>query len=122
MRAKEFITEDLKQSDEFRPEHDAVLPRSINFPEMSGKYYDMYRMGMNIAGQGNSSNMEAKTGVVASNLMFTAYTDEELEMVEKMAKEMGQSVNHLVKQKSKEPNDTYTHSPVAKRPPLPRRK
>ena len=115
MKASEIITEALKDNDIIHPEHEAVMSKTVKFPDITNQYYHMYRLGMNLAGQsGADTKMTAKSSAMANNLIITPYHDTEMKMVKNAAREMGHPTEEIVKSKSQEPGSVNTASPVAR--------
>ena len=61
------------------------------------------------------------TSVLGNDLMTVGYTEEEREIIMKSAKAMGITSIQVTDKQSKEPNDTYTQSPVQPKGPIKRK-
>lgn len=123
MKINEIITESLKK---FQLPHDdnaAVSNKAVYFPNIPSHYYDMYRMGVNVAGQGKDkkSTMKAKYIAPANTLMFNPYTEEELEMVKSTGKDFGEHHAQMVSDESHEPDQVNNVSPIQQRGPIKRK-
>jgi len=91
--------------------HQAAIPGLTTIPDWPGMYYNMYRLGVHLAGSPENPNDNA--GPFRNEMTFTTYTDIEEEMVKHSAKEMGVKLNVLSSKDSIETADTNTTSPVA---------
>jgi len=91
--------------------HEAAIPGLKTVPDWPGWYYPMYRMGIHLAGSPNNQPNEA--GPFKNEMVFTTFTDAEEKMLKHSAKEMGVKLKTISGNKSKEPTDTNTASPVA---------
>jgi hypothetical protein len=121
MKINEIITEALKTFQLPNAEHKAVANKQVYFPDIPSHYYDMYRMGVNIAahdGKVHKSEMNARYVAPANTLMFNPYTEEELDMVKATGKDFGEHHVHMVADDSREPDKTNTVSPVQQRGPI----
>lgn len=99
------------------PHHDAVIKNLTNFPDLAGRYYDMYRFGVSMAGMPRPENDMAPTGPWKNDLLTAAYTEADEEIIKASAKAMGLKMTTLSSNRSDEPQGTNTTSPVAKRKP-----
>jgi hypothetical protein len=95
--------------------HAAAIKGLTTIPDWPGYYYNMYRLGVHLAGSPENPNEEK--GAFANEMVFTTYTDVEEKMLKHSAKEMGVNLLTLSSNKSKETDDTNKSSPVAKRKP-----
>ena len=77
-----------------------------------GWYYNMYRMGVHLAG--SPDNPPAEKGAFANEMTFVTFTPEEEEMLKHSSKEMGVKLNVMSGKESIETDFTNKTSPVAK--------
>ncbi len=77
------------------------------------QYYQYYRFLIAVAGYPEDSHVPL-TSVVRDWPMTVAYTKQEKEMIDKVAKRMGISPTEIAYEGSKELPDTFTVSPVMK--------
>jgi len=131
MRAKEFII--LREADDtgvsdgsgthpghvnngqrnkINPEHDDAIPGMVTIPDWPGQYYNMYRLGVHMAGSPN--NASEHEGPAANEMVLTQFTDVDTEMINHSAKALGVKIKALSSMGSNEPKETNTTSPVAK--------
>lgn len=111
MRAKEFVNENTFAKLDLK---DPTLTNARVYPG-ADQYYDFYRMSLDLAKSHHEvANEKTKDGVVSNNPMAFAYTDEEAKMLDKTAKGRGFKSKTTSAGKSKEMDDTYAVSPVAK--------
>lgn len=92
--------------------HSSAIKGMQTITDWPGMYYKMYRMGVHLAG--SPENPPDHEGAFSNEMMFTTYTAEEQEMLDHSAKEMGVNLKSLSSDKSKEPDETNTVSPIAK--------
>lgn len=120
MKINEIITESLKKFQLPNDEHAAVANKAVYFPNIPSHYYDMYRMGVNVAGQGKDkkSDMDSKYIAPANTLMFNPYTEEELDMVKATGRDFGENHAQMVNDESHEPDQVNNVSPVQQRGPI----
>lgn len=93
--------------------HEAAIKGLKTIPDWPGYYYNMYRLGVHLAGSPENPNDDV--GPFRNEMTFTTYTDVEEKMLNHSAKEMGVKLKALSSNKSSEPDDTNTASPVATR-------
>jgi hypothetical protein len=84
------------------------------YPEMPGYYYDMYRFGVHMAGSPDDHHPMDKRSAAGNHLTTLAYTSADQEIINKSKKAMGLKNKRIASDKSTEPNDTNTVSPIAK--------
>jgi len=92
--------------------HATAIPGMSTIPDWPGQYYNMYRLGVHLAG--SPENPNDKKGPFANEMVFTTYTDEEAEILKHSAKEMGVKIKPLSSKDSVETDGVNTTSPVAK--------
>ena len=95
--------------------HAAAIKGLQTIPEWPGQYYNMYRLGVHMAG--SPENPSDDHGAFSNEMVMTAYTDVEQDMINHSAKELGVKIKALSSDKSQEPEETNTVSPIAKRRP-----
>ena len=123
MRASEFINESA--STDSKPDmskaakdHGASIKGAMSIPSISmnksnGSSYLQYRFGIAMAGAPEFPTQAA--GAFAGDPLLSSYTDEELEIVNFAAKQVGAGhVKRLSSNRSDELSNTNTTSPVAK--------
>jgi hypothetical protein len=131
MRAKEFIV--LREADDtgvadgsgthpghkhsgkrdkINPEHDAAIPGLVTIPDWPGQYYNMYRLGVHMAG--SPHNKSEHEGIANNEMVMTQFTDAETDMINHSSKALGVKIKALSSKGSQEPKETNTTSPVAK--------
>jgi hypothetical protein len=130
MRAKEFVI--LKEDDggvsdangthpghvhngkrnKIHPNHEAAIPGMVTIPDWPGHYYDMYRLGVHMAG--SPHNKSEHQGFAANEMVLTQFTDVDTEMINHSAKALGVKLKAITKKGSNETPETNTTSTVAK--------
>lgn len=91
--------------------HATAIPGLTTVPDWPGQYYNMYRMGVHMAG--SPENPSSDEGVFANEMVFTTYTDGEAEILKHSAKELGVKLKVLSSRDSVETDFTNVNSPVA---------
>jgi len=104
-------------SGEFHPEHQSVIKSMTSYPEYPGFYYNMYRFGVNMAGNLHDEHDMAQQSHTANQMLTLAYTDTDREIIEKSQKNMGIKGKAITTANSQEPETTNKTSPIAKRKP-----
>jgi len=94
------------------PHHSSAIKGMQTIPDWPGIYYKMYRLGVHLAG--SPDNPPDHEGAFSNEMMFTTYTEEEQDMLNHSAKEMGVKLKALSSNKSREPEETNTTSPINK--------
>jgi hypothetical protein len=131
MRAREFITEEASQAfnsvdhDEStgrrrskdkhqkgRPDnwYIATSPGAMAIDNID-KYYDLYRLGMIMAG-GPNNDIADEESYVANSPILSGYTDEDDNKIKYAAKRLGGKIRNIAPPGSREPQDTQKQSPV----------
>jgi hypothetical protein len=131
MRAREFITEDGAQAfdalahdestgrrrprDNHHKGHPQqwyadVSPGAMRIDNID-KYYDLYRLGMIMAG-GIKDDVADEESWVANSPILSGYTDEDDEKIKYAAKRIGGVVKNIAPPGSREPKDTQKQSPI----------
>ena len=113
MRANEFISED-KHS--IPKDQRAAIRGAVTTPKgnmSTGSAYLNYRMGIALAGAPEFPTKA--TNEIGGDPLFSTYTDEELEIINYAAKQVGAApVKRITNNRSEELSNTQTVSPVAK--------
>jgi hypothetical protein len=112
MRINELLVEGGKK---LRSSHEEAISGLQTFPALNmntGDAYKAYRFGVALAGAPEVPTDE--TSPFAGDYTMKSYTDEEQEMVDYAAKQMGVTGITKAKKGSNEPKGTNTTSPVAK--------
>jgi hypothetical protein len=110
MRAKEFITEESLDNDKA-----AAIKGAVSLPDatINGSSYTNYRFGLAMAGAPDYPT-KAK-GALGGDPLLSTYTDEELEIINYAAKQVGAGrVKRLSSNRSTELSNTNKQSIVAK--------
>lgn len=118
MKIKDIITETDHHADvkELAPEHQAALYDTVSIPGISmnksnGSSYAQYRFGLALAGAPDFPTKAA--GAVAGDPLLSAFTDQELEMINSAAKMVGAgAVKRVGNNRSEELSNTQKVSPV----------
>jgi hypothetical protein len=106
MRIKEVINE------EFSSRKSATMSTAFEYPQMtSANPYDMYRFSVAMADHTNPP----PEGVLSNHGLTVAYTDEDEKIIKAAERITGHRGKLTAKRGSKEPEDTNTASPVAKK-------
>ena len=121
MKIKDIITENEHQANvkELPAEHQAALYNTVSIPGVSmnksnGSSYTQYRFGLALAGAPDFPTKAA--GAVAGDPLLSAFTDQELEMINKAAQMVGAgSVKRVGNNRSEELSNTNKQSPVPAR-------
>ena len=92
--------------------HATAIPGLTTIPDWPGQYYNMYRMGVHLAGSPENPNDDH--GPFANEMVFTTFTDVEEDMIKHSAKELGVKLNVLSSMDSVETDGTNTTSPISK--------
>jgi hypothetical protein len=98
--------------DAINPDHEAAIPGLVTIPDWPGQYYNMYRLGVHMAG--SPHNPSEHEGVANNEMVITQYTDVDTEIINHSAKALGVKVKALTKKGSVEPKGINVASPVAK--------
>jgi hypothetical protein len=110
MRAREFIRESARK---FKDKKSGPMSHTQAFPDLpSNNPYKAYRFGMAMANE----KMQHKTGPADEYAVLVAYSKGEEEIIDQAAKKMGIKGRTISDRGSREPQDTETSSPVAKKP------
>lgn len=136
MRASEFITEHADAmadgigssmgGGKHRPNaklnkiQHAAIPGLKTTPDLPSHYYDMYRLGIHMAGSPDNQKMDPRSAV-ANQMAMVAYSKADADIINKSAKEMGIDLNVLSDTGSKELDDTNTKSPTLNPGPIKRK-
>lgn len=134
MRAKEFIREEaeavdagtsigtgsVKSKTKLNKIHHDAIPGLKTAKDLPSHYYDMYRLGVHMAGSPADQKMDPRSAV-ANQMAMLAYTPAEAEIIKKSAKEMGINLSTLSDAPSSELSDTNTKSPVFNPGPIKRK-
>lgn len=121
MKIKDIIVESDHGADfkKLAPEHQAALYDTVSLPGVSqnksnGSSYTQYRFGIALAGAPDFPTKAA--GAVAGDPLLSAYTDQELEMINSAAQMVGAGpVKRVTNNRSEELSNTNKTSPVAPR-------
>ena len=111
MKIRDIIVETAKQYDDVHDDHKSVFAQAVKFPTITNQYYAMYRMGMDIAGQGDTKLL-AKSSAIANNLVMIAYHPKEMEMIKSSAKNLGHPIENVSNSHSHEPDTVNKVSAV----------
>lgn len=90
-----------------------AIPGMKRYKDSAAHYYDMYRMGVHMAGSPEEQQM-SDTGPTSNEFVTIAYTDADEEIIKKSAKAMGFKSAPVTSKGSKESENTNTSSIVAK--------
>jgi hypothetical protein len=117
MRAYEFLSES-----EMHDWHKQGLPGMKSLHNV-GQYYDIYRLGLAMAGAGNKKDPLSfePDGVTEDNPTTLSYTQAEEDIINAALKHIGASATQISSRISSEPTDTYHKSPVANLGPVKRK-
>jgi hypothetical protein len=115
MKIREVIVETAKEYSDVHDDHSAVFSMAVAIPDIAGHYYEMYRAGVDVAGQSGQGGLEARKTPVGNNMLMMAYHPIEMEMIRATAKNMGHDLMHISPGVSREPDATHTTSPVRQR-------
>lgn len=114
MRAIEFVLED-KHS--LPKDQKAAIRGAVTTPAgnmSTGSAYLNYRMGIALAGAPEYPTK--KENDINGDPLFSTYTDEELEIINYAAKQVGATpVKRITNNRSEELSNTFKTSPVAKK-------
>ena len=121
MKIKDIITETDHHANpkDLSPDQQAALSNTISIPGISmnksnGSSYAQYRFGLALAGAPDFPNKAA--GAIAGDPLLSAYTEEELAMVNAAAKMVGAGeVKRMTNNRSEEMSNTNKQSPVPAR-------
>lgn len=100
-------------------QHDAI-PGMKTAPDLPSHYYDMYRLGVHMAGSPAKQKMDPRSAV-ANQMAIIAYSAADAEIINKSAKDMGIALNVLSDAGSTELADTNTKSPALNPGPIKRK-
>lgn len=113
MRANEFISEDVHK---LPKEHSAAIRGAVTMPAgnmSTGSAYLNYRFGLALAGAPEYPTKT--TNDINGDPLLSTYTDEELEIINYAAKQVGGGkIKKLSSNRSTEISNTNVVSPVAK--------
>ena len=93
--------------------HKDAIPGLTRHKDTGSHYYDMYRMGVHMAGSPDEQNPSAAMST-GNEFATLAYTDAEEHIIKKSAKAIGWKGRPMTSKGSKEQKDTNKVSPVAK--------
>lgn len=121
MKIREILTERDHHANikDLAPEHQAALYDTVSIPGISmnksnGSAYAQYRFGLALAGAPDFPTKAA--GAVAGDPLLSAFTDQELEMINSAAKMVGAGpVKRMGNNRSEELSNTNKQSPVPAR-------
>lgn len=123
MRAREFLQENDESSSagggdtgRKRPLHKHqknVMPGATRYPDTPAHYYNMYRFGVHMAGSPDNEHGFDPAGPSGNEMVTLAYSQADLDIIEKSAKAMGFRGARMTAHGSVEPGDTYITSPVS---------
>lgn len=102
-----------KKRDKFEKSSRDSIPGMTRYKDTAAHYYDMYRMGVHMAGSPDHQTM-ADTGPTSNEFVTLAYTDAEEKIIKKSAKAMGFTGVGISSKGSKETDNTNKVSPIAK--------
>jgi hypothetical protein len=91
--------------------HKDAIPGLKRHKDTGSHYYDMYRMGVHMAG--SPGNQDADAALSTGNEFATiAYTDADEEIIKKSAKAMGWKGRPMTSKGSKESSDIHKQSVI----------
>ena len=96
------------------PHHASAIKGMTTYPEFPGWYYNMYRFGVDMAGNQHEDHNYVQQSHSANELSTYAYTEADKLIIDKSKKNMGVKGKTLTSNKSEEPDGINKHSPVAK--------
>lgn len=131
MRAHEFIAENVddstatglgskKAGGKLSSMHHDAIPGLKTMPNLPSHYYDMYRLGVHMAGSPDAQKMDARSPI-ANQMAVMAYSPEEHEIINNSAKALGINLQSLSDDHSSESKDTNKVSPHHNPGPIKRR-
>lgn len=91
--------------------HKDAIPNMKRHMDSGSHYYDMYRMGVHMAGSPNDQDPGAAMST-GNEFATIAYTDADEEIIKKSAKAMGWKGRPMTSKGSKESSDTHKQSVV----------
>lgn len=97
--------------DQINLDHKDAIPGLATIPDWPGQYYNMYRLGVHMAG--SPHNKSEHHGMASNEMVLTQYTDVDSEMINHSAKELGVKIKALSPKGSSEPKGTNTKSTTA---------
>ena len=113
MRAKEFIPEGKKSSEQLPKSARASLPNAEYWPELDNSTpYHAFRFSVAMAGQ-PKHDMPKEGPTHGQKLVTIGYTKADKEIVDSTAKSLGYKGKPLSTDKSEEEPDVNIQSPVA---------
>jgi hypothetical protein len=105
------------QRGQMHPHHKSAIKGMTIYPEYPGYYYNMYRFGVNMAGNLHDDHDMAQTSNTANEMVTLAFSEADKEIIEKSMKNMGIKGKVMTGDESSEPRETNKTSPIAKRKP-----
>ena len=99
---------------DIHPHHKSTIKGMTTYPEYPGYYYNMYRFGVNMAGNQHGDHNMDQHGPHANQMITLAYTDGDKKIIKQSMKNMGIKGQVVTADDSLEPDDTNNTSPVAK--------
>ena len=103
-----------KKRDKFPKASRDSIPGMTRYKDTAAHYYDMYRMGVHMAGSPDDHHDMADTGPTSNEFVTLAYTDEDQKIIKNSARAMGFKGVGVSSKGSKETDNTNKVSPVAK--------
>ena len=119
MRYSEFISEEAESK--MHAWHERCIGGMRAMPDIN-QYYDLYRFGMAMASAGRpASEIGDAYGLTGDNPTTLSYTDGEEKIVNAALAKLGKTSRRITTQKSEEPEDTNTQSPMQSKGPIKRK-
>lgn len=117
MRWKEFST--LIERQEFSSNQQDAIPngKSVGVDPPPGgpvNFYYKYRLGVKMAGSPDNPHSYDSGGQYVDDMVMIGYTEADNKIIDNATKSFGYKQRNVAGGQSKETNDTYTISPVAK--------
>lgn len=117
MKINEIISEArVVRTKKISKRHKAAMQNVVTFPDLNmstGSAYLQYRFGIALAGAPDETT--PTDNYIGGDPMLTTYSEEEMEIIKKAAKDMGVDYDqNWSGKKSQELKSTGTESPVAK--------
>lgn len=114
MRAHEFVTESkVVDKATLGGNYSAEMPSALSYPELTGRFYDMYKFGVAAAMAPDQIHDYARQSI-GPDLLTLAYTEGDRAILDKAAKIMNIKSEKMNSKQSHENEDTNKTSPVAK--------
>ena len=97
---------------QIHPDHESAIPGMVTIPDWPGQYYNMYRLGVHMAG--SPHNAPPHHGMASNEMVITQFSDADTEIIKHSAKELGVPLKAITSKGSRETKEVNHQSPINK--------